>query len=72
MGQGIDLAREQAPEHAQFIDNMKDQLIIVLINRLGGNIDIPISEIDGTGDQLLSMSLDKHGNTFTFKTSKKN
>lgn len=69
MGQGIDLARAEAPEHAAAIDNMKDQLLLVLIARLGGTIDIPVSEIDGTGDRLLMMSL--NGRSFHFELRKK-
>ena len=69
MGQGIELARAEAPEHAAAIDNMKDQLILVLIARLGGRLDIPVAEIDGTGDRLLMMSV--KGRTFHFELRKK-
>lgn len=69
MGSGIDLARLDAPEHAAVIDNMKDQLILVLIARLGGTLDIPVEEIDGTGDRLLMMSV--KGRTFHFELRKK-
>lgn len=31
MGQGINLARDQAPEHCALLDDLKDQLLIVLI-----------------------------------------
>jgi hypothetical protein len=69
MGTGIDLARDGAPEHAAAIDNMKDQLLLVLIARLGGSIDIPVSEIDGTGGHVLMMSV--KGRTFHFELRKK-
>lgn len=69
MGQGIELARAVAPEHAEAIDNMKDQLILVLIARLGGTLDIPVAEIDGTGDRMLLMSV--KGRTFHFELRKK-
>lgn len=69
MGQGIDLARAEAPDHAEAIDNMKDQLLLVLIARLGGKVDIPVAEIDGTGDRMLMMSL--KGRTFHFELRKK-
>jgi len=32
-------------EHRQAIEMMKDQLLIVLINRLGGTVDIPVTTI---------------------------
>lgn len=69
MGQGIDLARKLAPEHAQAIDNMKDQLLLVLIARLGGKVSIPVEEIDGTGGKVLSMALE--GRTFHFELGHK-
>ncbi len=57
MGKGIDLARPDAPLHAEVLDNLKDQLLIVLIRRLGGKVDIPVSEVDDTGGCLLSFSI---------------
>lgn len=69
MGSGIDAAREDAPEHAKLIDDMKDQLLIVLINRLGGKVDIPVSEIDDTGQYLCSMAVRK--GQLHFEVSKK-
>tara|TARA_R110000744_G_C19371646_1_gene562782 strand:+ start:16413 stop:16784 length:372 start_codon:yes stop_codon:yes gene_type:complete len=64
---------EDAPSpHMEAIEAMKNQLIIVLIKRLGGDINVPVSEIDGTGQDLLSMSLDNETQEFTFTTSKKN
>lgn len=69
MGIGVELAKELSPEHAAAIDNMKDQLLIVLIKRAGGSVDIPVEEIDDTGQDTLSMSLD--GRTFHFETGKK-
>jgi hypothetical protein len=35
MGKGIDLARPDAPLHAEVLDDFKDQLMIVLLLRLG-------------------------------------
>ena len=68
---GIDLARDYAPEHTAAIEAMKDQLIIVLINRLGGKVSIPVQEIDGTGQFLLSMRLDIGKHKFHFEVGKK-
>lgn len=72
MGKGIDLARKENPELAELLDEMKDQLIIVLVNRLGSDIEIPIKEIDGTGDFLLTMELNQKRQSFNFKCHKKN
>lgn len=52
------------------IDAMKGQLLIVLVNRLGGAIDIPVAEIDGTGEFNLSMAIDENRN-FHFQTGRK-
>lgn len=43
--------------HAAALDAMKLQLLIVLVNRLGGKIDIPVQEIDDTGKYLLGMHM---------------
>lgn len=74
MGKGIDLAREQAPEHAQIMDDFKDQFLICLINRLGkqskdGVVTIPVSEIDNTGGFVMTMSVTNEA--FNFKVIKK-
>lgn len=45
MGSGIDAAKNN-PEFAQALDNMKDQLLLILVARLGGDVTIPVSEID--------------------------
>lgn len=57
MGKGIDLARPDAPLHAEVLDDFKDQLLIVLLNRLGGIVSIPVSEVDGTGGYVVHMSI---------------
>jgi hypothetical protein len=60
MGKGIDAARVTEPEHAALIDDMKDQLLIVLLKRLGGKdgkVDIPVAEVDGTGRYVVLFSV---------------
>lgn len=71
MGQGIDLARPHAPEHAAVLDDFKDQLLIALVRRLArrGTISIPISEVDDTGGVMLAFSV-KNG-CFNFELRKK-
>jgi hypothetical protein len=56
MGKGTDAARADAPEHAALMDDLKDQLLIVFLRRLGGKISIPVAEIDGTGGLLFLLS----------------
>ncbi|WP_424195568.1 hypothetical protein ACMYR3_06265 [Ampullimonas aquatilis] len=72
MGTGIDMARDQAPVHAQVLDDFKDQLLIALVQRLGGVdglVQIPVSEVDGTGQFILLMSVEN--STFNFEVRKK-
>lgn len=58
MGKGIDAARAIAPLHAAVLDDFKDQLLIVLIKRLGGRVDIPVAEVGATGSHILSFSVE--------------
>lgn len=69
MGKGIDAARPDAPEHAAAMDDLKDQLLIVFLKRLGGTVDIPLAEVDDTGQDILGFSF-KDG-IFHFETRKK-
>lgn len=66
MGKGIDAARSIAPEHAQAMDDLKDQLLIVFLKRLGGDVTLPVSEIDDTGMNVLSMEFCPERRTFRF------
>ena len=69
MGKGIDAAREDAPEHTALLDDMKDQLLIVFVRRLGGKVSIPVSEIDDTGGHVGLMSVTD--GVFNFEVKKK-
>lgn len=46
-----------SPEHAIAIDAFKSQLLIVFLKRLGGRADIPVAEIDDTGQDMLYLSV---------------
>lgn len=67
----VDLAAvaQVSADHAAAIENMKSQLLIVLINRLGGSASIPVAEIDNTGPYVLSMQLT--GRSFLFVVERK-
>lgn len=48
---GTDVARAAgAPEHADMIEAMLQQLLIVLVKRSGGSVNIHVDDIDGTGN----------------------
>lgn len=57
MVRGIDIARGDAPIHAAGLDDFKDQLLIVFLKRLDGRIEIPVSEIDDTVQDLLALAV---------------
>jgi len=74
MGNGIDAARQMDPEHTQhadLLDDLKDQLLIIFLKRLGGSINIPVGEIDNTGMDLFSFSVDPHTGVFKFRIQQK-
>lgn len=71
MGSGTNAARADAPHHAQAIDDMKDQLLLVLLQRLGGDVKLPIAEIDATGSLLCSMQLVDGDTAFRFVVTRK-
>lgn len=58
-------------EHARIIEIFKEQLLIVFAKRLGGEINIPVAEIDDTRDYLLSFNIDIDNGIFNFKLGKK-
>lgn len=75
MGSGTKAARTLiGPNvHADLIDNMKDQLLIVLIKRLAndeGKLKIPCEEIDDTYNDTLAFSVDAK-KVFHFQLGKK-
>lgn len=51
------------------LDPLKGQLLIVMVAALGGEVRIPVSEIDATGTKLLSMRVD--GDAFVFTVGEK-
>jgi hypothetical protein len=70
MLKGTDLAAQAGnPEHAAAIEAMLQQLLIVMVKRSGGQINVTAAEIDGTGQETLAMQLlpDRHTFCFTVK-----
>lgn len=58
-------------DHAMGVQRLKDQLLICLVKRAGGRVEIPVSEVDDTGQDLLSMEVDHSLRSFTLVASKK-
>jgi hypothetical protein len=71
MGKGIDAARLNSPEHAALLDDLKDQLLIVFLKRLGGKLIVPVTEIDDTGNDLFAFRVDMDTRDFHFELLKK-
>ena len=73
MGKGIDLARGQSPLHAEILDDMKDQLLIILMKRLAveGVVVIPLVEMDDTGQDTLAFRIDPVSKEFIFNLGRK-
>lgn len=68
---GTDVARELAPDHADMIEAMLQQLLIVFVKRAGGSVNVPVSEVDGTGGDMLSFQVMPDQKTLHFAVSKK-
>ena len=71
------MQRKLTPQEAElflgpdFMNLFRQQLLIVCINRLGGSIELPVSEVDGTGEFIMSMDVDQIAGKFILRTEKK-
>ena len=71
MSKGTEAARAAGnAAHANLVDELKEQLLIVFLKRLGGKVAIPCAEVDNTGQDLFSFSVDEH-RVFHFEIRKK-
>ena len=78
MGEGRDQARAADPNtpHHGVLEDFRDQLLVALLKILAnkdGEFTIPVSEVDKTGDSLVSFSVvpGPQGQTFHFQVRKK-
>lgn len=70
MGKGIEMARAMDPMGAAAMENLRDDLLIVFLQRLGGEVRVPVEEIDDTPRGKL-MTLRLEGKTFVFSLTRK-
>lgn len=70
MGKGTDMARLENPDHAQLMDNFKEQLLLAMIIKAGGRYSIPVSAVDATGGWVLEVCVDEH-QVFHFEAKRK-
>lgn len=64
MGQGLEVCRADAPAHVEFIDEIKDQLLIVLMKRcagISGTLTIPADEFSDVSQDLLEFHTTEDG-----------
>lgn len=69
MPKGTDLARLDAPEHADLIDAFKEQLLIALVVKAGGKVSLPVADVDATGGYALAFNV--VDGVFNFEARKK-
>lgn len=72
MGKGIDMARAEAPLHAEVLDDFKDQLLVTLLRRLAdkdGNVQVPVADVDANGSYYVGMAV--RDGVFHFEVRKK-
>lgn len=62
-------SEDLAPEALEGLRKMIGQLPIVFALRAGGEVRVPVAEVDSTGGYILHMAVD--GNDFVFKARKK-
>lgn len=55
----------------EMIRQLKDQLLIVLVKRNGGIVDMPVSEVDATGQDLLNIDINAELRTFRITLARK-
>lgn len=60
MGKSFDIARDFAPEHAAVLDDLKDQLLIVLLKRVAdaeGRVRMSVAEVDNSGRYFVAFTI---------------
>lgn len=63
------VAFEQA--HRKEIQIFKDQLLITLVKRLGGDVILPASEVDDTGEYVMDLEVKQEPREFRLTLRRK-
>lgn len=77
MGSGLEMGLAPGlsdPNLVRAIDNMKDQLLITLVEKLAGlnkELVLSVAEIDGTGDRMMVIETRADQRSFAFKVTRK-
>jgi len=64
------LNRDGSELPAPVLDFFKGQLLIVFLKRMGGEVTIPLEEVNDTGQDILTLNIDIDNN-FHFAIKKK-
>jgi hypothetical protein len=59
------------PELAIALNRMRNDLLIVFLNRIGGTLELHASEIDRAGSFVMTMEINPETRVFRFTTVKK-
>lgn len=63
------MANDLSPELQENLNRIKDNLLISLVKREGGRVEIPLAEVDAAND-LMTMEVD--GKAFVLETKARN
>jgi len=70
-GRTLNAAEAEAYLGGDFMALFRQQLMLVMLDRLGGEVTIPVAEVDATGRFTMSMDVNQLAGTFTLKLGKK-
>jgi hypothetical protein len=70
-GRKLSAAEAEAFLGGDTMNLVRQELMLVMLDRLGGEVTIPVAEIDATGRFTMTMDVDQFAGTFTLKLGKK-
>lgn len=70
---GRSLTKEEAEAYLgpDTFQLFRQQLFLVLLDRLGGEVTIPVSEVDATGKFVMNLHIDQDAKNFTLQLVRK-
>lgn len=71
MNKPVVATSELTPELREQFNKMRDNVLIAIVKRGGGNLLLPVSEVDDAGDEFLTMTIDEDKVAFVFSVRKK-
>lgn len=70
-GRKLTAAEAEAYLGGDTMNLFRAQLMLVMLDRLGGELTIPVAEVDATGRFTMEMEIDQRAKTFTLKLGRK-